>query len=191
VLLADAAGVVVLLIGVAMAGLPVTAGTFATVLAALTLGALAWAALGTAASIVVPTAEATFPVIGLTYLPVILLSGVVGTIPGEPGWLTTAVHYLPANPLIEAVSAARWRPLDPAWPACPPPAWPCWPAGAWPGCWSRSGSSGGARSARPAAAGPGGERGAVNRAAVRAGLDELFTGVTQQVRSLDVFQAVR
>lgn len=31
----------------------------------------------------------------------------------------------------------------------------------------------------------------VNRAAVRAGLDELFTGVTQQLRSLDVFQAVR
>jgi hypothetical protein len=30
-----------------------------------------------------------------------------------------------------------------------------------------------------------------SRAAVRAGLDELFTGVTQQVRSLDVFQAVR
>jgi len=106
VLLADAAGVVVVLIGVAMAGLPVTAGMFAAVLAALTVGALAWAALGTAASIVVPTAEATFPVIGLTYLPVILLSGVFGTIPGEPGWLTTAVHYLPAYPLIEAVSGA-------------------------------------------------------------------------------------
>ena len=62
--------------------------------------------LGTAASIVVPTAEATFPVLGLTYLPMILLSGMFGAIPGEPGWLTTAVHYLPAYPLIEAVSRA-------------------------------------------------------------------------------------
>jgi ABC-2 type transport system permease protein len=106
VLLADAAGVVVVLLGVAMAGLRLTAGSFVAVLAALTLGALAWAALGTAASIVVPSAEATFPVIGLTYLPVILLSGVFGTIPGEPGWLTTTVHYLPAYPLIEAVSRA-------------------------------------------------------------------------------------
>lgn len=106
VLLADAAGVVVVLLGVAMAGLRLTAGSFAAVLAALTLGAMAWAALGTAASIVVPSAEATFPVIGLTYLPVVLLSGVFGTIPGEPGWLTTTVHYLPAYPLIEAVSRA-------------------------------------------------------------------------------------
>jgi ABC-2 type transport system permease protein len=106
VLLADAAGVVVVLLGVAMAGLPVTAGTFAALLAALTLGGLAWAAVGTAATIVVPTAEATFPVIGVTYLPLILLSGVFGTIPGEPGWLTTAVHYLPVYPLVEAVSRA-------------------------------------------------------------------------------------
>jgi ABC-2 type transport system permease protein len=106
VLLADAAGVVVVLLGVAMAGLQVTTGTFAALLAALTIGALAWAALGTAASIVVPTAEAMFPVLGLTYLPMILLSGVFGTIPGEPGWLTAAVHCLPAFPLIEAVSRA-------------------------------------------------------------------------------------
>ena len=40
-----------------------------------------------AATIVVPSTEATFPVIGLVYLPVALLSGVLGPFPWEPGWL--------------------------------------------------------------------------------------------------------
>ena len=106
VLLADAGAAVVILIGVAMAGVPVGAGAAVSLLAAFTIGALAWAALGTAATIVVPTAEATFPVIGLTYLPVIFLSGVFGAFPGEPNWLSTLVRYLPAQPLIDAVTGA-------------------------------------------------------------------------------------
>jgi ABC-2 type transport system permease protein len=106
VLLADTGGAVVILIGVAMAGLHVDAGALASLLAAFTIGALAWAALGTAATIVVPTAEATFPVIGLTYLPVIFLSGVFGSFPGEPNWLATLTRYLPAQPLIDAVTRA-------------------------------------------------------------------------------------
>jgi ABC-2 type transport system permease protein len=103
VLLADTAGVVVVLIGVTMAGIHVGAGALPSLLATLTLGALTWAALGTAVSALVPTAEASFPVIGLTYLPVVFLSGVVGSFPGEPGWLSAAVRYLPAQPLIDAV----------------------------------------------------------------------------------------
>jgi ABC-2 type transport system permease protein len=106
VLLADAGAAVVILIGVAMAGLHLDPGASVSLLAGLTIGALAWAALGTAATIVVPTAEATFPVIGLTYLPVIFLSGVFGSFPGEPAWLATAVHYLPAQPLVDAVTSA-------------------------------------------------------------------------------------
>jgi ABC-2 type transport system permease protein len=106
VLLADAGAAVVILIGVAMAGLHLDAGASVSLLAALITGALAWAALGTAVTIVVPTAEAAFPVIGLTYLPVIFLSGIFGAFRGEPAWLTTAVHYLPAQPLIDAVTGA-------------------------------------------------------------------------------------
>ena len=106
VLLADAGAAVVILIGVVMAGVPVGAGAAVSLLAAFTIGALAWAALGTAATIVVPTAEAAFPVIGLTYLPVIFLSGVFGSFPGEPGWLATLIRDLPAQPLIDAVSEA-------------------------------------------------------------------------------------
>jgi len=70
------------------------------------VGAAAWAALGTAATIVVPSTEATFPVIGLVYLPVALLSGVLGPFPGEPGWLAGLLRYLPAQPLVDAVAAA-------------------------------------------------------------------------------------
>jgi ABC-2 type transport system permease protein len=106
VLLADAGAAVVILTGVAMAGVHLGVGASVSLLAAFTAGALAWAALGTAATIVVPTAEATFPVIGLTYLPVIFLSGVFGPFAGEPGWLSTLVRYLPAQPLIEAVTVA-------------------------------------------------------------------------------------
>jgi len=70
------------------------------------VGAAAWAALGTAATIVVPSTEATFPVIGLVYLPVALLSGVLGPFPGEPAWLAGLLRYLPAQPLVDAVAAA-------------------------------------------------------------------------------------
>jgi ABC-2 type transport system permease protein len=106
VLLADAGGAVVILIGVAMADLHVDAGASLSLLAAFTAGALTWATLGTAVTIVVPTAEAAFPVIGLTYLLVIFLSGVFGSFPGEPNWLTTLVRYLPAQPPIDAVTWA-------------------------------------------------------------------------------------
>ena len=106
VLLADAGGAVVILTGVAMAGLRLGAGALVSLLAAFTIGALAWAALGTAVTSVVPTAEATFPVIGLTYLPVIFLSGVFGAFPGEPDWMSTLLRYLPAQPLIDAVAGA-------------------------------------------------------------------------------------
>lgn len=106
VLLADAGGLVVVLIGVIMGGLQLSAGILAGVLAALTAGAVAWAALGTAVTTLVPSTEATFPVIGLVYLPVILLSGAFGPFPGEPGWLARLISYLPAQPLIDAVAAA-------------------------------------------------------------------------------------
>jgi ABC-2 type transport system permease protein len=105
-LLAGAGAAVVIVTGVAMAGLPVPAGAVPGLLAVLTIGALAWAALGTAVTIMVPTAEASFPVIGLTYLPVIFLSGVFGAFPGEPGWLAALARYLPVRPLIDAVAGA-------------------------------------------------------------------------------------
>jgi ABC-2 type transport system permease protein len=104
VVLADAGSALVLLIGAAMAGVHVAAGAVPALLVVLTTGALAWAALGTAVTALVPTAEASYPVIGLTYLPVIFVSGVFGAFPGAPGWLTTLVRYLPAQPVIDAAT---------------------------------------------------------------------------------------
>jgi ABC-2 type transport system permease protein len=106
VLLADAGGLAVVLIGVVMAGLQLSTGIVLGLLAALTAGAIAWAAIGTAVTALVPSTEATFPVIGLVYLPVILLSGAFGPFHGEPEWLTRLVSYLPAQPLIDAVAVA-------------------------------------------------------------------------------------
>jgi ABC-2 type transport system permease protein len=42
----------------------------------------------------------------LTYLPLVFLSGAFGPIVSLPHWLTTAVTYLPAQPVADAMSAA-------------------------------------------------------------------------------------
>jgi hypothetical protein len=73
---------------------------------ALTLGALAWAGVGTAVTASIPTAEAAQPLLSLSYFPVMLLSGVLGTLAGAPGWLTTLLDDLPGRPTIDAVTRA-------------------------------------------------------------------------------------
>ena len=64
------------------------------------------AAIGTAVTPLVPTAQAAGPVLMLTYLPVILFSGGLGSLSSEPGWLATLARYLPAQPIIDAASRA-------------------------------------------------------------------------------------
>ena len=46
----------------------------------------------------------------LTYLPVILFSGGLGSLNGEPGWLATVARYLPAQPIIDAVTHVLQQP---------------------------------------------------------------------------------
>jgi ABC-2 type transport system permease protein len=106
VLLAVTGGLAVVVLGMVLAGLRMPAGSVVGLVTAFGVGAAAWAALGTAATIVVPSTEATFPVTGLVYLPVALLSGVLGPFPGEPGWLAGLLRCLPAEPLVDAVTAA-------------------------------------------------------------------------------------
>jgi ABC-2 type transport system permease protein len=116
VLAADAAGAVLVLAGVAMAGLHVTAGMAVSLGIAVTLGALAWAAAGTAVTTVIPTAQGANPVLVLTFLPVLLLSGSLGAVPGLPQWLITVVSYLPAQPVIDAAALALHHTgAGPAW----------------------------------------------------------------------------
>ena len=74
-------------------------------LVAFVLGAFAWAATATAVTAVIPTVEAAAPTFMLTYFPVIIVSGIFGSI-SEPHWLSTIATYLPAQPLVHAVAAA-------------------------------------------------------------------------------------
>ncbi|HEY7881035.1 MAG TPA: ABC transporter permease [Streptosporangiaceae bacterium] len=106
VLLADAAGLILVLVGVAMAGLHLTAGAIGGLLLAGSLGALALAAAGTAVTPLLTSAQGANPLLTLTYLPLIIFSGGFGGLSGLPDWLNTAMSYLPAQPMIDAVTRA-------------------------------------------------------------------------------------
>ena len=69
------------------------------------LGSLAWAATATAVTAAIPTVEAAAPTMMLTYFPVVIASGALGSI-SEPHWLSTLVSYLPAQPLVHAAGTA-------------------------------------------------------------------------------------
>jgi ABC-2 type transport system permease protein len=69
------------------------------------LGAFAWATTATAITGLVSTVEAAAPTMMLTYFPVIVISGVFGSI-SEPHWLASIATYLPAEPLVHAVAGA-------------------------------------------------------------------------------------
>jgi len=74
-------------------------------LIAFVLGASAWAAAATALTSVIPTVEAAAPTLMLTYFPILIISGVLGSF-SEPHWLTVLVSYLPAQPLAHAAGTA-------------------------------------------------------------------------------------
>jgi ABC-2 type transport system permease protein len=105
VLVAILAATVTVLLGVARYGTRLDAAAAAGVLLAVALGALAWAAAATAVTGLIPNVESASPILTLTYLPVILVSGTFGSI-GEPRWLTTLAGYLPAQPMIDAAARA-------------------------------------------------------------------------------------
>ena len=75
-------------------------------LVAVGLGTLAWAALATALTGIIPTIESASPILTFTYPPVILLSGVFGVLGGQPRWLASLTSYLPAQPMIDAAARA-------------------------------------------------------------------------------------
>ena len=106
VLLADAAAAVLVAVGVAMAHLRLGAGSMISLLVIVTVGAAAWAAVGTAVTAFITTTDSASPVLMITYLPVVLLSGAFGSLGGLPGWITTLMSYLPATPLIDAATRA-------------------------------------------------------------------------------------
>jgi ABC-2 type transport system permease protein len=104
--MALASGAVTVLVGMLGYHARVGPGAALGLLVALGFGALAWAAVGTAVSAFIPTAAAAQPLLSLSYFPVMLLSGVLGTVGGAPGWLTSLIGWLPGQPTIDAVSHA-------------------------------------------------------------------------------------
>jgi ABC-2 type transport system permease protein len=105
-LMALASVAIAIAAGMSLYHVPLTTGAALSLLVIFTLGALAWAAIGTAVTPLVPTAQAAGPVLMLTYLPVILFSGGLGSLSSEPGWLATLARYLPAQPIIDAATRA-------------------------------------------------------------------------------------
>jgi len=98
-------------------GTRLTQSAALAILVALAVAAFAWAATATALTSVISTIDAAFPILILTYFPVIIVSGVLFTI-NEPHWLSTLATYLPAQPLIDAVMrAVQHRPGAPFLPA--------------------------------------------------------------------------
>jgi ABC-2 type transport system permease protein len=92
--------------GAALYGVKLTAVTALSLLITFALGVLAWAAIGIAVTRLVPTAQSAGPVLMITYLPVILFSGGLGSVAAEPPWLATLGRYLPAQPVIDAATRA-------------------------------------------------------------------------------------
>ncbi len=87
-------------------GMPVRLAESPALLAVVLLGALSWAALGTAVAAFIPDAGSAGPLLSATYLPVVFVSGVFVPIAAEPGWLATVARWLPAEPFIHALSTA-------------------------------------------------------------------------------------
>lgn len=96
-------------VGTAMYHVHLTGAAALSLLVIFVLGALAWAAVGTAVTALVPTAQSAGPVLMVTYLPVILFSGGLGSVSAEPGWLATLARYLPAQPIIGSATRALTR----------------------------------------------------------------------------------
>jgi len=103
-LLAATGGLLTAAIGGWNDRLALSAAGLAELAGILLLGAGVWASVGTAVSALIPTVESAWPLLGLTSLPVVILSGSFGSVSKEPGWLTTVIAYLPVQPVIHAAS---------------------------------------------------------------------------------------
>lgn len=100
--LAGAAATVV--VAVLIVGAHLTTAMLPGLLVACVIGALCWTLLGTAASIFIPNSSAAWPLLSATYLPLVFVSGVFFPSLGEPSWLTQLVHWLPVQPLTDAIA---------------------------------------------------------------------------------------
>jgi hypothetical protein len=77
--------------------MPLLFGTAVVLFVAFGTGALTWASVGTTVTALIPTPDSAVPVLSVTYFPIVFLPGAFGASAAGPGWLRTAVGYLPAD----------------------------------------------------------------------------------------------
>ncbi len=92
--------------GILLFGAKLAVSAVPSLLVVIALGALAWAAVGTAVTPLIPGADAAQIMLSITYLPVVLFSGALGSVSHAPTWLHTLVSYLPAQPMIDIATRA-------------------------------------------------------------------------------------
>ncbi len=98
------AGAATVAAGVVLYGTHLTVTGALGALIVFVLGAAAWAAPATALTGAVSTVDAAAPIFMLVYFPVVIISGVLGSI-SEAHWLHTLATYLPAEPLAHAATS--------------------------------------------------------------------------------------
>ncbi len=106
ILVTAAAGLILVLAAVGMTGVHLTAHAVLGLLVVDMFAALALAAAGTAVTAIIPSAQSAQPMLMLTYIPLIVLSGAFGAIQSLPHWVNTAMTYLPVQPAIDTASRA-------------------------------------------------------------------------------------
>jgi ABC-2 type transport system permease protein len=106
VLVAGVGGAVTVLAGGLFHAVHLMGASLPAVGLALLSGAGTWASVGTAASVWIPSVEAAWPLLAITYLPVVVLSGGLGSVSGAPAWLHELVRYLPAQPVLDSTGRA-------------------------------------------------------------------------------------
>jgi ABC-2 type transport system permease protein len=106
VVLADVAGLLLVVVGASWAGLHLTVAGAGFLLLATTAGAITLGAVGTAITPLLPPGQGAYSMLAISYLPLLIFSGGFGSINNLPSWLTRTMTYLPVQPVIDASSKA-------------------------------------------------------------------------------------
>jgi ABC-2 type transport system permease protein len=90
----------------ALMGISSQPGHVVMMIGPILIGVLCWATVATAVSSLIPAGGAAYPLLTLTYLPIVLLSGAVGPATVQSAWLRTVTNLLPVRPVLVACSSA-------------------------------------------------------------------------------------
>lgn len=100
-------GAAATLVTAALLGVPSPgAGEVLAVLLVTTGAALAWAAVGTAVTAWIASAESAAPMLSIAMIPLLFFSGLFSPVSDEPSWLARLADWLPARPFADAVAHA-------------------------------------------------------------------------------------